>query len=182
MRGEWVVAGAFLACVVWAAVATAAERTNEGLDLQALARYLHQAKLEGYASGDETRIQRLPDGAQSVHAEGGGYVYRDHWYGDERFIGEEVVWHEARPVWAMSFYGATTPGRPIPAEFPKFHKSALRHAPADAPLRGPALFSEGEFVYVNTYTGALAEFSGVERVFYRGEEIFHLTYHGGTLR
>jgi hypothetical protein len=172
----WVVA--FMAV---AASAVAQENPPEHPDLEALALYLVKAEIQGYASGDESRIQHLADGGSEVRSEEGDYVYRGRWYGNERFAGEDVVWLKGRALWSMNFYGATTPGRAIPAEFPKFHKSALRHASVDSPFRGPALYRDGEFVYVNTWNGSISEFSGEERVFFHDQEIFHLVYHGGTL-
>ena len=181
MRQERLAGWTLVACLAMAAGVIAQETAPEPQDLEALARHLVKAKFQGYASGDESRIQHLADGGSEVRSEEDGYVYRDRWYGEDRFTGEEVVWHKGRALWSMNFYGATTPGRSIPAEFAKFHKSALRRATIDAPFRGPAMYREGEFVYVNTHTGSIAEFSGVERVFFRDLEIFHLAYHGGTL-
>lgn len=181
MRQEWISGWTVMVCLAMAA-SVLAQAVREPPDLEALARYLVKARLQGYASGDESRIQRLADGGSEVRSEEDGYVYRDRWYGEDRFTGEEVVWHKGRALWSMNFYGATTPGRVVPAEFPKFHKSALRRATVDSPFRGPAMYREGEFVYVDTHTGSIAEFNGVERVFFRDQEIFHLTYHGGTLR
>jgi hypothetical protein len=181
MRWRRCAGWAAVACTVLAASSLAEEKAPERPDLNALARYLVKAALQGYASGDESRIQHLADGGSEVRSEEGDYVYRGRWYGNERFAGEDVVWHNGHALWSMNFYGATTPGCAIPAEFPKFHKSALRRVSVDAPFRGPAMYHDGEFVYVNKWTGSISEFSGEERVFFRDQEIFHLVYHGGTL-
>ncbi len=151
-------------------------------DSSTLARFLVKAKAEGYASGIDSRIRRVSDGASEVSSSDGRYSYRDRWYGGAAFTGEEIVWRDGKPAWSMNFYGSTADGARIPEEFPKFHKAALRHAPVEAPYRGPALYREGDFVYVNDVTGSLAAFSGIERVFFRDREIFRLSYHGGMLR
>jgi hypothetical protein len=181
MRQPWTAGATILASLSLATGVFAQERVHGKEGLEALARYLVKAKLQGYASGDERRIQHLADGGQEVRSEEDGFVYQDRWYGGDRFSGEELVWHQGRPLWSMNFYGATLPGRPVPGGFPAFHKAALRRATVDAPLRGPAFYREGDFVYVNTWTGSLEEFSGVERVFFGDTEIFRLSYHGGTL-
>jgi len=170
-----------MACLLMSVGALAQDKVVPPEDSAALARILVDAKARGYASGNESQIRRLPDGGREVRSERDGYVYQDRWYGGERFTGQEVLWHQGRAVWSMTFYGATTPGRKAPADFPAFHKSALRRASIDAPFRGPALYREGEYTYLNTWVGSVEEFSGVERVFFRDEEVFHLTYQGGSL-
>jgi hypothetical protein len=159
----------------------AAQQTKAPEDSSALARFLVNAKTEGYASGVESRIRKLPDGGQEASFTEGDYAYRDRWYGDSQFSGEEIVHHKSKPVWSMNFYGWTE-GTHIPAEFPKFHKAALRRVTAETPFRGPAFYQEGDFAYTNDVTGSIHNFSGVERVFYQGKEIFRLLYHGGDLR
>ncbi len=146
-----------------------------------LAHFLVKAKVGGYASGDETRIHKLDDGGLEIRFKEGPYAYRDRWYGDAAFSGEEVDWENGQPVWSMNYYGATAKGVEIPAEFPKFLKHALGKVTADAPYRGPARYSEGDLVYVNEVAGSLSNFRGTERILYRGHEIYRLHYHGGEI-
>jgi hypothetical protein len=169
--------------VLLTAVVLAAQDKREApVDTAALAGFLVKAKYEGYASGDQSRIRKLgDDGLEATFAEG-QFSYRDRWYGETAFSGEEIVHCQGKPVWSMNFYGATSKGVQIPVEFPKFHKSALRRVTAASPFRGPQFYQEGELVYVNDVTGSIQEFSGVERVLFRGREIFRLVYHGGLLQ
>ncbi len=159
----------------------AQEKAGGGKGDEALAAFLVKAKAQGYASGDESRFKKLSDGGQEVGSKEGEFEYRDRWYGEQRFTGEEIVWRQGKAVWSMNFFGATSADQEIPAEFTKFHKSALRRMGVDAPFRGPALHREGDLVYVNDWTGSLREFSGVERIFWRDKEIYRLVYHGGLL-
>jgi hypothetical protein len=180
MRKIW---GIGLLSMTWLAGGVLADQpAPRPREVDDLARYLVEAKRDGYASGDESRIVRLDDGGSEVRSASGAYVYRDRWYGDERFTGQEIVWRDGQAIWGLSFYGATTTGRAIPPDFPRFHKAALRRATVSAPFRGPARYREGDFVYLNSVTGSLEEFKGSERVLFRSKEIFHLTYHGGLLR
>jgi hypothetical protein len=147
--------------------------------IEPLARFLAAAKAASYAADDDGRLRRLEDGGLEAVHEADGFTYRDRWYGEARFAGQEVVWRGGRAVWAMSFQGASAPA--APPEFPHFHKRALRRVPPDAPFRGPALYREGELTYANDWTGDLAAFRGVERVFLGDREIYRLEYVGGTL-
>ncbi len=146
-----------------------------------LAQFLVRAKAAGYASGDESRIRKLDDGGLEVSFQEGPFTYRDRWYGESAFTGEELVSRDGKPVWSMNFYGTNAKGVEIPAEFPKFHKHALSRVAADAPFRGPARYAEGDFVYLNEFEGGIAGFSGTERILYRGREIYRLRYHGGEI-
>lgn len=147
-----------------------------------LASFLAKAKREGYASDDPKRIHKSVDGGDEAGFREGDYVYRDRWYGENPFSGQEVVWHKGKTIWSLNFWGSTITSTPIPAEFPHFHKRALRKVGEELPLRGPACFREGEFIYVNDVQGTLQEFSGVERVNHQNREIYRLVYHGGTIR
>jgi hypothetical protein len=153
-----------------------------------LSRFLLAARARCYAADDdrrasasrsEDRIVRLPDGAYESACAEGALAYRDRWYGEARFAGEELVFLDGRPIFAMNYAGETLPD--APEEFPHFHKRALRAPPPEAPFRGPALHREGALTYVNDWTGDLTAFDGVERAFADGREIYRLTYHGRRL-
>ncbi len=152
---------------------------HEQRELGELGAFLARAKAGSYAADDPGRIRRMEDGGDEAAHEEGVFRYRDRWYGETRFTGEEVVWREGRPCWAMSYLGVT--GASAPPEFPHFHKRALRRVPPDAPFRGPALHREGDLVYVNEWSGDLAAFRGVERAFLGDREIYRLEYQGGAL-
>jgi hypothetical protein len=164
-----------------AALLAVQDKVAKPEDSAALARFLVKAKIEGYASGDQSRIHKLDDGGSEARFSEDPYSYRDRWYGESSFSGEEIVWRSGKPIWSLNFFSEAMKGVTVPADFPKFHKSALRHVTVEAPFRGPALYREGEFVYTNDVTGTIREFQGVEHVFFRSKEIFRLVYHGGQL-
>lgn len=164
-----------IAGVLLSAVALTAQES-------ALSRFLVTAKKAGYASGDQSKVKKLSDGSEGVGYSEGVYSYRDRWYGGTSFSGQEVVTRAGKPVWSMNFYGSNAAGAAVPADFPKFHKAALRRVTEAAPFRGPAIYREGDFVYVNDVSGTVEEFQGVERVYHRDQEIYRLVYHGGRLQ
>jgi hypothetical protein len=170
------------AVLLAAAVLAAQDKREAPVDTGALADFLVKAKNEGYASGDQSRIRKLDDGGLDASFTEGQFTYRDRWYGETAFSGEEVVHFRGKAVWSMNFYGAVSKDAQVPAEFAKFHKSALRRVTAASPFRGPLFHQEGDLVYINDVTGSIREFSGVERVLFRSREIFRLVYHGGLLQ
>jgi hypothetical protein len=158
----------------------AQDTSQPALDLKRLAAFLVEAKQNGYASGDDSRIKTLDDRGSEVRFTDGDLVYRDRWYGGTSFTGQEIVWQQGRPVWSLNFYGANRPGTSAPNdELTKFHKRALRKVEASAPYRGPAELRAGDFVYLCEVTGSIEEFRGVERVLYRGTEVYGMEFHGG---
>ena len=58
---------------------------------------------------------------------------------------------------------------------------ALREAPGECPVRGPAEFSEGPFTYRNAYAGSLANFSGEETIWQAGRLVYTARYLGGLV-
>jgi uncharacterized protein YodC (DUF2158 family) len=169
-----------LAAALGIGSASAQEAPREPVDQARLAEFLVQAKRAGYASGDTSRIRSLKDGGAEVTFSDGDLSYRGRWYGGTSFTGQEIVWRQGRPVWALNFYGANCPGTAAPhEEFTKFHKSALRRVEAASPFRGPAMYREGRFAYVTEVSGSLKQFRGTERVFFDDVEVYRMEFHGG---
>ncbi len=146
---------------------------------EALRRFLVEAKANGYASGRAASIGA--DGGHALTFQAGEFKYCDRYFGQNPFVGEEVVWQNDRPIWAMNFYGGVT-GQAVPAgDVYTFLQKALRQMEAERPYRGPAVFREGEFEYCNESQGSLENFTGVEQIAYRERVVYQLLYHGGAI-
>jgi hypothetical protein len=146
-----------------------------------LETFLVKAKQNTYAAGKPGGETILEDECKELSYAEDEFLYRDRYYGENPFAGQEIVWHAGQMVWAMNYYGAITDPRAFEAEIPSFLKSALRQGSEELPYRGPHRFAEGECVYTNESQGALAAFSGQETITYRGKEVYSLVYHGGSL-
>ncbi|MGL4773115.1 MAG: DUF5680 domain-containing protein [Clostridium sp.] len=108
------------------------------------------------------------------------YYYYNSLIGHDNFVGQEVIWKNEKPYWAMNCSGKTLIND-IPSEFPSFLKTALSQVDIDAPFRGPNLFEENDFAYECIYTGDISSFNGQETVRYNGEIIYSLSFHGGEI-
>jgi hypothetical protein len=146
-----------------------------------LETFLVKAKQNTYAAGLPGGEQVLADGCKELTYHDGEYAYRDRYYGENPFAGEEVVWHAGRIVWAMNYYGAVTDANAPSAEIPRFLKSALKLVPEDRPFRGPSLYRDGECAYFCESQGFLGAFTGRETITFRGVEVYFLVFHGGSL-
>ena len=146
-----------------------------------LNQFLVKAKINTYASSGEGGEKDLEDGSRELVFQEGDFRYRDRYFGSDTFIGEEVVWKDGKPMWLMNYYGRIT-SESVPAEeMYQFLQKAMRQITEERPFRGPSKLKEGEFEYIDSSHGAVDDFGGNEKIFYKGEEVYRLYYHGGMI-
>ena len=146
-----------------------------------LAQFLVKAKLAGYASQGEANERKLDDGCNELTVEGGEFYYRDRYYGFNPFVGEEVVFRGGKVVWAMNYYGEVLTDTAPAKQIYGFLQQAMRRVGEDRPFRGPNRFQQGDFEYRDESQGNIDQFTGVEVILYRGQEVYRLAYHGGRV-
>lgn len=103
--------------------------------------------------------------------------YRDTYLGSASFAGEEAVWFSDRPVWVMNYMG-----RVLQPQFSgDFLKICLFNVTEELPIRGPLVYSEGEYTYHCHIEGGLDWFHGREDMYYSSEKIYECLFHGGMV-
>lgn len=138
--------------------------------------FLIRAKQATYAGkGAETTPSR-PSSHDLVYEEG-SLKYLDTYLGGKHFSGEEAVWENGTPIWAMNYSGRVT-GEPFSRDF---LKKALLRVPADAPYRGPARYESEGYTYLCQTHGTPEWFHGREEIRFGGETIYELYFHGGKV-
>ena len=145
-----------------------------------LSRFLIKAKKATYASGEEGRT--LIDGSRELVYDEGSLFYRDRYFGFNPFSGEEVVFEDDEAVWVMNYHGGMTSNRTSPGGVYKFLRVALGGVEEQTPFRGPESFSVGNFSYASCTKGDLSSFTGKETIFYIGEGVYTLVFHGGFVK
>lgn len=142
-----------------------------------IVEFLIKAKKATYAGkGSETDPSR-PASHDLRFAEG-ELLYLDTYLGGERFAGEEALWKNGEPFWAMNYVGRT-----VSEGFDgNFLKEALSNVPFDMPYRGPAQYQSGSFLYKCSVRGDFGWFSGHEEIFSDDIKVFECTFHGGEIR
>ena len=152
------------------------------MDLDALNRFIVAAKRATYV-GDGTRAAPSRPGAHDLTYEDGNWSYRDSYFGGTDFIGQEVVWLDGEPVWAMSYYGyvlrpelidATRAGATI--------KAALSEMYAEGRFLGGFSWTGEHGTYVDSSEGEAAHFRGREYIEVGGAEAYALDYFGGLIK
>lgn len=149
--------------------------------LEELTTFLVKAKIETYASNDQSRLFKCEPGCKGAKYTVGDFQYRDRYFGEHNFRGEEIVWWKHTPIWGMNYFGVTDRTEEVPKEFPAFSMEAVRNVDKEMPFRGPKSYKKGEFEYLNNVEGTVRDFHGTEKILYRGREIYKLHYHGGDI-
>lgn len=139
--------------------------------------FLIKAKRNTYAaSNNKTTASRMRS-QDFRYEDGNGYVYLDSYLGGERFAGEEAVWYQEEPVWAMNYVGRVT-GENFDGDF---LKECLMKVPEEMPFRGPGIYTKGEYHYCCRVNGEFIWFQGIEEIFYMDKKIYECHFHGGEI-
>jgi len=145
-----------------------------------LKQFLVKAKIKAYAGASGEKA--LADGSKEMTFEENGFKYRDRYFGFNPFSGQEVVWQRDKMIWAMNYYGQVfNPLVRAQAVF-QFLQKALAQVKEERPYRGVPYFKELDFEYKNANRGTLENFMGLEKILYKGEDVFRLDYHGGLIK
>ncbi len=140
--------------------------------------FLISAKKSTYAGSAEEQAKSTRPKSHDLIYENGHYQYIDTYLGGERFIGEEAVFVDGNPVWAMNYNG-----NEINEKFSaNFLKQALSHVTLDRPYRGPAIFQAGDYTYTCQVIGNFDDFYGTETMYFQEECIYECRFSGGRVK
>ena len=142
-----------------------------------LINFLIRAKRATYA-GNGTHVTSCRLNSKDLCYTEGNLSYYDTYLGGSHFIGEEAVWRQGIPCWAMNYSG-----RLLDESFSfDFLKEALLHASPEMPYRGPALYQQDGFTYKCTVNGDFTWFFGNEEIYFHERKIYTCGFHGGTIK
>ncbi len=142
-------------------------------------QFLLLAKKSTYASGAGSSGSSRPASSDLKFAQG-DFLYFDTYLGSRDFIGEEAVWFRGQPIWGMNYHGVMLV-ETAPQGFVEILHAALSKVPADAPYRGPAELTLGDFRFTCQWQGGIDRFQGSERIDHSGQPIYDLVFHGGRI-
>jgi len=135
-----------------------------------------------YIGNGERAAPSRPGSHDLVFADG-AWSYRDSYFGGTDFIGQEAVWLDGEPVWAMNYYGyilrpdlidASRAGATI--------KVALSTMYAEDRFLGGFHWTGEHGTYVDRSQGDVAHFHGREVIEVAGVEAYALDYFGGLIK
>ncbi|MDD5936913.1 MAG: DUF5680 domain-containing protein [Clostridiales bacterium] len=145
-------------------------------DLEQLIEFKLEAIKNTYAgNANQCSSSRLESHDYSY--EKGEFKYYDTWLGGEKFSGEEAIWKENIPVYAMNYFG-----RVLDERFSgQFLHEVLSVATMELPYRGPELYQAGEYTYKTKVIGDITWFQGYEEIYCGEIKVYECYYHGGVL-
>lgn len=152
-------------------------KNSSDTDLDELISFRLEANVNTYAAFmNETDASR--PSSHDFRYQNGDYMYYDTYVGGEKFAGEEAIWKNSVPVYAMNYMG-----RVIADGFSgNFLKEALRAADEKRPYRGPEHYQSGEYTYRCNVTGDFTWFQGYEEIYQGDVKVYECVFHGGLMK
>jgi hypothetical protein len=151
-------------------------------NLDPLKDFIVRAKAATYiGSGRESGSCR--PGSHDLAFHEGAFQYLDSYFGGTDFIGEEVVYFEGKPAWAMNYYGRILePGRISAEEVGNLLKKSLSQLYRENRFLGGFKYVDGIDTYCDTNEGDLHTFMGKEWIERDGTRVYELIYNGGLIK
>ncbi|MGZ0050929.1 DUF5680 domain-containing protein [Brevibacillus gelatini] len=148
-------------------------------DLEA---FIVQAKRHSYVGGAK-RLLPYRLGSKDIQYVSGDWAYHDSYFGDSDFIGQELVYFQKSPVWAMNYFGYITKPDQIDAHtVGRMIKAGLSNMYQEGRFLGAFEHVQDDLRYVDTNEGDVTFFQGKEFIYRRDEVVYELLYHGGLLK
>jgi len=138
--------------------------------------FLIRAKKATYAGKGAESTPSRPSSHDFEYAEE-PFAYRDTYLGGTKFAGEEAVWRNGVPVWAMNYVGRVI-GEGFSGDF---LKEALLLVPHDIPFRGPRQYKNGDYTYTCTVKGGFHWVHGFEEIHYNDTKVYECAFHGSDI-
>jgi len=144
--------------------------------------FIVRAKAATYV-GDGQRSPSCRPGSHDLKFADGGWSYLDSYFGGRDFIGQEVVYHAAKPVWAMNYYGRILrPELITPEQAGQVIKASLSKLYTEGRFLGGFVHCHEKFVYTDTNEGEVVSFQGREFISCDDAVAYELLYHGGLIK
>ncbi|MFA7164099.1 MAG: DUF5680 domain-containing protein [Eubacteriales bacterium] len=138
--------------------------------------FLLRAKGSTYA-GRGPESESLRPNSHDLHYAEGSLKYIDSYLGGKSFAGQEAVWYQDTPIWAMNYVG-----RVISNDFSNdFLRQCLSLVTKEDPYRGPLYYSNGDYVYRCIVNGDFEWYHGREEILFKGEMTYECLFHGGLI-
>ena len=150
--------------------------------LEQLTAYIVRAKAATYVGGGARNLSRRPD-SHDLEFHDGSFAYLDSYFGGTDFIGEEAVYYESQPVWAMNYYGRILePALITGAETGQIIQASLAELYRQGRFLGSFEHVTDNGTYLDTNLGDVASFTGREWITRDNVTVYDLVYHGGLIK
>ena len=150
--------------------------------LEQLSAFIVRAKAATYVGGGARSLSYRP-GSHDLQFHEGAFSYLDSYFGGADFLGQEVVYYETRPVWAMNYYGRVLdPVRITAAQAGQTIQESLSRMYQEGRFLGGFECETENGTYVDSSAGDVTSFMGTEHIAREGLRVYELVYHGGLIK
>jgi hypothetical protein len=151
------------------------------MDNQSLYDFIIHAKAATYVGSGQPASACRPY-SHDLKFVDGDWSYLDSYFGGRDFIGEEVVYYNGNPVWAMNYYGHILRSDLItPTQAGQVIQASLSKMYSEGRFLGGFEYHHERFIYSDFSKGNVTSFRGREYISCRGETAYELFYHGGLV-
>lgn len=151
-------------------------------DINELNTFIVRAKAVTYI-GDGQQVAPCRSGSHDLRFSDGKWEYHDSYFGGSDFIGEEVVYFDGKPVWAMNYYGRILRDDLLTAaQAGQMIKASLSQMYREERFLGGFEHVETDLTYVDASEGNTDSFRGREFIRREQEIAYELVYHGGLIK
>jgi hypothetical protein len=155
---------------------------NSSISLQQLNEFIIHAKAATYV-GDGRKTESCRLGSHDLKFQENPFSYLDSYFGGSDFIGQEVVYYNDEPVWAMNYYGRIIqPNKISAAETGRIIKESLSALYRERRFLGGFEHKTDIGTYTDTSKGETDSFSGKEWIIRDSVKVYELVYHGGLIK
>ena len=157
-------------------------RSSAIVPLDQLQGFIVRAKAATYVGSGDKSLSRRP-GSHDLEFHEGAFAYLDSYFGGADFIGQEVVYFENKPIWAMNYYGRILEPSLIAAwEAGQIIKEGLSALYQQDRFLGGFEHATDKGIYTDTNEGDVTSFTGREWITRGDVKVYELVYHGGLIK
>jgi hypothetical protein len=141
-----------------------------------------KAKADTYVGGG-VKVEPSRLGSHDLSWSDGPWRYLDSYFGGTDFIGQETLWLEGSPIWAMNYYGyIRRPDLIDGSRAGETIKAALSSMYREGRFLGGFQWDSPHGQYIDQSSGDPTHFHGREVILVEGVEAYALDYFGGLVK
>lgn len=150
--------------------------------LEILNAFIVRAKANSYVGSAPKSLSYRPF-SHDIQFQENDFAYLDSYFGGTDFIGQEVIYYQGQPLWAMNYYGRIlVPTLINGAQAGHIIKASLSKLYEEGRFLGGFEHTVDDSLYTDTNEGTPASFSGKEWITRQGQQVYELLYHGGMIK
>lgn len=154
----------------------------ETVQVNELINFILQAKQATYVGNGKMLLPyRL--GSHDLQYQNAEWSYHDSYFGENDFMGEELVYYRGRVVWGMNYFGRIIRPEIISsAQAGEVIKHSLTKMYQTGRFLGGFMNTVNQFTYKDMNEGDPLYFTGKEIIEADSQIVYALDYHGGLIK